>query len=101
MNHGRFDAKSGTFHAGDQYRGRFNVDRVNHPRSGPESRMVRVSEVEPSTLKAKIADGSMSMGRTVHALSMNHGRFISQERTIHVPGMNRGWFNVDGVNRPH
>ncbi|MGM9757431.1 MAG: hypothetical protein ACI3ZM_04705 [Candidatus Cryptobacteroides sp.] len=55
---GRFGVQSGTFHAEGIYRGWFNVDRVNLPRSGHESRTVRVSEGEPSTLKADIADSS-------------------------------------------
>ena len=58
MYRGWFGVQSGTFHAGDQYHGRFSVNRVNHPRSGHESRKVRVSEVEPPTLRVCIADGS-------------------------------------------
>ena len=68
-----------TFHVSAPYRGQFgyqvlNLPRwrsiswmvqypgANLPRLGPESRMVRGSRVEPSTLKVDIVDGSMSKG---------------------------------------
>ena len=109
MYRGWFGVQSGTFHAGDQYHGRFSVNRVNHPRSGHESRKVRVSEVEPptlrvcitdgseskaepSTLGTNIADGSMSQERTIHVLGLNRGRFGVQSGTFHAGSQYHGRF---------
>ena len=64
-----------TFHVSVPYRGQFGIHVLNHPRLvpiswtvqypganlprlGPESRMVRVSGVEPSTVEVDIVDGS-------------------------------------------
>ena len=58
MNRGWFDAKSGTFHAVDQYHGRFISQERNHPCSGHESRMVQIPEGEPSTVEVDIMDGA-------------------------------------------
>ena len=72
----------------------------NLPRWGPISRMVQISgsepsavevdfmegsgsRAEPSTLRANIADGSNTRGRTVH-----------------TEGMNRGWCGYQGLNHP-
>ena len=49
-----------TFHVNAPYRGRFGVQGLNLPHLGPESWMVRVSGVEPSTLEVDIVDGSVS-----------------------------------------
>ena len=49
------------------------------PRLGPESWTVRVSGVEPSTLKVDIVDGS-----------------ILQDLTVHANAPYRGWFGVQG-----
>ena len=47
-----------TFRAGKRYRGRFHFPRPNHPRQVPLSRTVRWYQYEPSTLEARITDGS-------------------------------------------
>ena len=39
---------------------KIHISRVNHPRSGHKSRMVRIPEGEPSTLEVDIMDGSWS-----------------------------------------
>ena len=48
---------------------------ANPPHFGPESRTVRASVLEPSTVDAEIEDGS-----------------ISQKRTFHANAPYRGWF---------
>ena len=53
------------------------------PHFGPESRMVRDSRVEPSTVDADIEDGS-----------------ILQDRTFHAKGRYRGQSDVNKANRP-
>ena len=54
---GWFSIQARTFHANAPFRGRFHSPRPNLPRFGPESRMVRDSRVEPSTLRLNITDG--------------------------------------------
>ena len=49
--------------------------KLNLPRLGPESRMVRVSCVGPSTLEVDIADGSILQDLTVHANAPYRGQF--------------------------
>ena len=117
MYHGRFDAKSGTFHAEPQYHGRFSVNRVNHPRSGHESRKVRVSEVEPPTLRVCIADGSeFKVGPSTLRVDITDGSTPKVEpstlslniadgsmsigRTFHAKGRYRGQFDVNKANHP-
>ena len=59
-----------------------------------------ISRGEPSTLYARIVDGSRSKGRTIHAGSRYYGRFMSQKRTFHAVCPNRGQFEVKMVNHP-
>ena len=90
---------------------------LNLPRLGPESRMVRDSRVEPSTLRLDItdsptskaepsmlmlhiADGSILQGRTFHENAPHHGRFSIQTRTLHANAPFRGWFHSPGPNLP-
>ena len=62
--------------------------------------MVQCRWGEPSTLRACIADGSDTRGRTVHGGGRYHGWFGVQSGTFHAEPQYRGWFSVDGVNRP-
>ena len=90
---------------------------ANHPRFGPESRMVRDPGIEPSTLKADITDSSGSRSLTFHAETQYRGRFSIQARTIYALGRFRGqfdvnkatirdkdtyhgWFGIQGLNLP-
>ena len=57
---------------------------ANLPHLGPESRTVRVSGVEPSTLEVDIADGSILQDLTVHANAPYRGWFSIQARTFHA-----------------
>ena len=52
------------------------------PHFGPESRMVRDSRVEPSTVDADIEDGSILQDRTFHAKGRYHGQFGIQELNL-------------------
>ena len=87
------------------------------PHFGPESRMVRDSRVEPSTLRLNItdgpylrsapsmlmphfADGSILQDRTFYAETPYQGRSISQKRTLHAKGRFRGQFDVNEANLP-
>ena len=73
---------------------------ANHPRFGTESRTVRASGLEPSTLRLNIADGSMT--RAVPSMLMLHfaDGSILQDRTFHAKGRYRGQFDVNKANRP-
>ena len=90
---------------------------ANPPRLGPESRTVRVSGLEPSTVDADIedgwmtragpsmlmphfADGSILQDRTFHVNASYHGQFSIQTRTIHALGPNHGWFGIQELNLP-
>ena len=68
---------------------------ANPPRLGPESRTVRVSGLEPSTLRLNIADGSILQDRTFHVNAPYHGWLSIQARTLHVNAPYRGWFDVN------
>ena len=48
---------------------------ANHPRFGTESRTVRASGLEPSTLSLNITDGSILQDRTFHVNASYHGWF--------------------------
>ena len=73
---------------------------LNLPRLGPESRTVRVSGLEPSTLMLHIVDGSILQDRTFHVNASYHGWFSIQARTLHTLGPNHGWFGIQGLNLP-
>ena len=53
-----------------------------------------ISRGEPSTLNARIVDGSRLKRRTFHELGAYHGWFISQKRTFHAGGPYHGWFDI-------
>ena len=57
-------------------------------------------KVEPSTLETNIMDGSESKAEPSTLGGMNRGWFGVQSGTFHAEPQYRGWFNVDGVNRP-
>ena len=90
---------------------------LNLPRFGPESRTVRVSVLEPSTLRLNIADGpclrsepstitlhiadgSILQDRTFHVNASYHGWLTIQTRTLHAKGRYRGRFHSPGPNLP-
>ena len=73
---------------------------ANHPRFGTESRTVRASGLEPSTLRLNIADGSILQDRTFHVNAPYHGWFSIQARTLHALGLNHGQFDVNRTNLP-
>ena len=90
---------------------------LNLPRLGPESRTVRVSVLEPSTLRLNItdspylrrepsmlmlhfADSSILQDRTFHVNAPYHGWFSIQARTLHALGLNHGQFGYQDWNLP-
>ena len=90
---------------------------LNLPRLGPESRTVRASGLEPSTLRLDITDGpylrnepstlmlhivdgSILQDRTFHVNASYHGWFSIQARTFHTLGLNHGQFGIQGLNLP-
>ena len=56
--HGWFSIQARTLHALGLNHGQFGIQGLNLPRFGPESWTVRVSVLEPSTLRLNITDGS-------------------------------------------
>ena len=93
------------------------AQHLNPPRLGPESRTVRVSVLEPSTLRLNItdspylrrepsmlmlhfADSSILQDRTFHVNAPYHGWFSIQTRTFHTLGPNHGWFGIQELNLP-
>ena len=100
-----------TFHGCAPYRGWFgywvlnlpcwrSISRMvqypgaNLPRLGPESRTVRVSCVEPSTVGADIVDGSMSMAGPSTLMPHIADGSGSMCWTFHVSVPYRGWFSI-------
>ena len=73
---------------------------LNLPRLGPESRMVRDSRVEPSTLRLNITDGPYL--RSAPSMLMPHfaDGSILQDRTFHALGLNHEQFEIQGLNLP-
>ena len=73
---------------------------ANPPRLGPESRTVRVSGLEPSTLRLNIADGPClrSEPSTLKADIVDGS--ILQDRTFHANAPYRGWFSIQELNLP-
>ena len=67
---------------------------LNLPRLGPESRTVRASVLEPSTLRLNIADGSMTRaGPSMLMLHFADGSIL-QDRTFHVNAPYHGWLSI-------
>ena len=62
--------------------------------------MVRVSGLEPSTLRLNIADGSILQDRTFHVNAPYHGWFSIQTRTVHVNASYHGQFAVNKATPP-
>ena len=59
------------------------------------------SRAEPSTLRPKIADGSILQDRTIHENAPHHGRSSIQSGTLHAEARNRGRFHSpDQFPRP-
>ena len=73
---------------------------ANLPRLGPESRTVRVSCVEPSTVGADIVDGSMSMAGPSTLMPHIADGSGSMCWTFHVSVPYRGQFGIHVLNHP-